>query len=161
VFVFTLQMRFELITFPPTETIKLLAQYLTIVTKTNDMRIGNERKPTQFHAKSLPSIDILGYLNRILKYSPCGTECFLSILIYLKRISVHGELIYNGRRDSDDAIDELQEQLENTRLTASNTSRIIVDSYNIHRLIITSILLGIKFQSDVFYTNLHVSSLSY
>lgn len=47
---------------PPTEAVKLVSNYLTFITQTNDKMIDQQkRKPTRFHAKQIPSIDILGY----------------------------------------------------------------------------------------------------
>ena len=44
------------------------------------------------------------------------------------------------------------------RITSYDQDPIVIDSYNIHRLLVTAALVAIKFLSDVFYTNLHVSS---
>lgn len=147
------QMAFDL-TCPPLEIVKLMANYLNHITSINDQRPLGSRKPTRFHARTLPSIDMLGYLNRILKYAPCSSECLLGILIYLERISVNKQLSHYST-ESD--IDEIQSRLESTQI--STTESVILDSYNIHRLVITSALLSIKFLSDVFYTNLHVSRI--
>ncbi len=153
------RMAFDL-KFPPTETVKLLANYLKHIINLNDKRLGKNRKPSRFHARQLPSIDILGYLNRILKYAPCGTDCFLAMLIYIERISVNGQLLYAHSQqlaEQSDPISDLETQLEKTRLTAANTEQITLDSFNVHRLLISAAVLSIKFLSDVFYTNLHVS----
>ncbi|KAI9252104.1 cyclin-domain-containing protein [Sporodiniella umbellata] len=78
---------------------------------------------TSFHARSVPSIDIQSYLTRILKYCPCSNECFLSLLVYFDRI------------------------------TQQNKKSFTIDSFNIHRLIISGIMVSSKFFSDVFFTN--------
>ncbi|KAI8331053.1 cyclin-domain-containing protein [Chlamydoabsidia padenii] len=80
-----------------------------------------------FHARSIPSISIQAYLTRILKYCPCTNECFLAILVYFDRMAK-----------------------SNSR-TPTMTLRI--DSYNIHRLIITGVMIASKLFSDVFFTN--------
>lgn len=77
-----------------------------------------------FRAQSLPSIAIEPYLARILKYCPCTNECFISLLVYFDRMSI-----------------------------SANNSGLRIDSYNVHRLIITGIMVSSKFFSDVFYTN--------
>ncbi|KAJ3373505.1 hypothetical protein HDU91_006448 [Kappamyces sp. JEL0680] len=140
-------MPFDLEGFPPGETIKLLSNYITFVISSNDKKSEwDGRKPTRFHAKTLPSIDILGYLTRILKYAPCGTECFLAMVIYLQRVSVRGRLIYRS-----EAVDGLEEKLQSTHIGpggAAPKKDIVVDSYNIHRLLITASLVSIKFLSD-------------
>lgn len=153
-------MAFDL-TQPASETLKLLAAYISYISTENDKETANFKlKPTCFHARTLPSIDILGYLSRILKYSPCGTEVFLAQLVYIRRLSVNKNFLYKPdllpfEGDSSD-IDQLQSRLESTQISPMKTG-IVVDSYNIHRLLITSSLVAIKFLSDVFYTNLHVS----
>ncbi|KAJ8653172.1 hypothetical protein O0I10_011221 [Lichtheimia ornata] len=82
---------------------------------------------TRFHARTLPNIDIFSYLSRILKYCPCSNECFLSLLVYFDRMSKN---------------------------SLSRTGRpFTIDSYNIHRLLITGIMVSSKFFSDVYYTN--------
>ncbi len=46
---------------PPAEAVKLVSSYLTYITQTNDNMIDQQKKkPTRFHAKQIPSIDILG-----------------------------------------------------------------------------------------------------
>jgi hypothetical protein len=151
-------MGFDLGTFPPAETIKLLALYLDFVAKTNDKRIGNYQQVTRFRANGIPSIGILGYYNRILKYAPCSTESLLGSLIYIRRICFNQEYFYNPTQSSDE-IEQLQAQLQGTKLSASTDDKIVMDSYNIHRLIITAVLIATKFLSDEFYTNLHVASI--
>ncbi|OAD76979.1 cyclin, partial [Phycomyces blakesleeanus NRRL 1555(-)] len=82
---------------------------------------------TRFHARSIPSIALSPYLYRILKYCPCTNECFLAVLVYFDRMAKHS-LATNGQPFS-------------------------IDSHNIHRLIITGVMIATKFFSDIFYTN--------
>ncbi|KAI9288653.1 cyclin-domain-containing protein [Umbelopsis sp. AD052] len=91
---------FDLAAFPTTETIKMLTNILVKITRTND-RLCNTSSPdldkdrpnghapiyTCFHARSIPTIDIHSYLSRILKYTPCANEVFLSLLVYFDRMS--------------------------------------------------------------------------
>lgn len=114
---------FDLATFPVTETIAMVTCLLEKITKANDKLHPSKHSITCFHARSVPSIDIQSYLNRILKYCPCANECFLSLLVYFDRI------------------------------TQQNKKLFTIDSYNIHRLIISGIMVSSKFFSDVFFTN--------
>ena len=134
--------------FSTEETIKIIASYLEFASRRNDKHSPKPIKLTRFHAKNIPSIGILGYLQRILKYSPCGTECFLALVIYLERISPAQEIVCNNLLASPDAL-EIDTHKESIQIT----------SYNVHRLIIAAALVSIKFLSDVFYTNMHISSL--
>ncbi|RKO97398.1 hypothetical protein CAUPRSCDRAFT_4583, partial [Caulochytrium protostelioides] len=68
----------------PTQTIDLLSQYLASVTQANDALPASPL--TRFHARTIPTIDIHGYLARILKYAPCTSDAFLALLIYLERM---------------------------------------------------------------------------
>ena len=118
------------------------------------------------------------YLSRILKYSPCSTESLLAILIYFERISVCSSLIFTSTSNllqdttntsqTSSPVDCMQRQLSSTHINGSeeriiscDQHAIVIDSYSIHRLLITAALVSIKFLSDVFYTNLHVSSMSF
>ncbi|KAJ3033202.1 hypothetical protein HK097_004936, partial [Rhizophlyctis rosea] len=78
---------FDICNTPPTETIRLISTYLNRITSQNDRSPPTRTGLTRFHARTIPTIDIQGYLNRILKYAPCGNECFLAVLIYLDRMS--------------------------------------------------------------------------
>ncbi|CAO0796945.1 unnamed protein product [Mucor circinelloides] len=115
--------KFDLASFPVTETISMLTCLLQKITTANDSIQQKQTNYTCFHARSLPSIDINAYLLRILKYCPCANECFLSLLVYFDRMS--------------------QNKLDPLR----------IDSYNIHRLVIAGIMVSSKFFSDIFYTN--------
>ncbi|KAH9843749.1 cyclin-domain-containing protein [Rhodofomes roseus] len=80
-----------------------------------------------FHARNVPTIALEGYLNRIHKYCPASNEVFISLLVYLDRMSKLAK-----------------EACEKT---------FPIDMYNIHRLIIAGVTVASKFFSDVFYTN--------
>ncbi|ORZ12251.1 cyclin-domain-containing protein [Absidia repens] len=82
---------------------------------------------TCFHARSIPSISIQAYLNRILKYCPCTNECFLAILVYFDRMA---------KPDP-----------------PARPVPLRIDSYNVHRLIIAGVMIASKLFSDVFFTN--------
>ncbi|KAH8074932.1 cyclin-domain-containing protein [Cristinia sonorae] len=80
-----------------------------------------------FHARNIPSISLEAYLIRILKYCPASNEVFLSLLVYFDRMS---------------------------KLAKEANGRLfVIDSYNIHRLVIAGVTVASKFFSDVFYTN--------
>ncbi|KAF7331719.1 Cyclin-domain-containing protein [Mycena kentingensis (nom. inval.)] len=80
-----------------------------------------------FHARNVPTISLEAYLLRILKYCPTTNEVFLSLLVYFDRMS---------------------------KLSTDATGRtFVIDSYNIHRLVIAGVTVASKFFSDVFYTN--------
>jgi PHO85 cyclin-6/7 len=94
-----------------------------------------------FHARNVPTISLEAYLLRILKYCPTTNHVFLSLLVYFDRMS---------------------------KLSEDSVGRaFVIDSFNIHRLVIAGITVASKFFSDVFYTNsryakvcLHITPLS-
>ncbi|KAM6495458.1 Cyclin domain containing protein [Amanita muscaria] len=150
--------------YPPQKLLKLLASLLTQIASTNDA-LSPAASPTTsssihtipmssvtldnplwrslttasrsalsthsatltFHARNIPTISLEAYLLRILKYCPTTNQVFLSLLVYFDRMS---------------------------KLTLDATTRIfVIDSYNIHRLVIAGVTVASKFFSDVFYTN--------
>ncbi|KAG6825049.1 hypothetical protein H0H87_012573 [Tephrocybe sp. NHM501043] len=77
-----------------------------------------------FHARNVPTISLEAYLLRILKYCPTTNEV---LLVYFDRMSnLSGDAV--GRS-------------------------FVIDSFNIHHLVIASITIASKFFSNVFYTN--------
>lgn len=143
--------KYDLARFPTKDTIKMMTFLLEKVIKANDglqqqqqqqppvsPHTGERRKSTShystcFHARSIPSISIYAYLTRILKYCPCANECFLALLVYFDRMS----------------------KSTNTRAT-----NLRIDSYNIHRLIISGVMVASKLYSDVFFTNTRYAKVS-
>src|ERR1700722_7282152 len=80
-----------------------------------------------FHARNIPTISLEAYFLRILKYCPTTNEVFLSLLVYFDRMSKMS--------------------------TEATGKTFVIDSYNIHRLVIAGVTVASKFFSDVFYTN--------
>jgi hypothetical protein len=133
------------------QLIPKIANYLNYITRQNDIK-SSPHQLSRFHAKTIPSIDLQSYLGRILKYAPCSAECFLAMIIYL-------ESVCSGRLLCEDSvgqnISDVESRLANTHIQSQ--AKIVLTSYNIHRLIVTATMISIKFLSDVFYTNLHFS----
>jgi hypothetical protein len=89
-----------------------------------------------FHGRNVPAISIHAYLTRILKYCPVTNEVFLTLLVYFDRIA---------KRANAGDLEENSEGKEDQLF--------VMDSYNIHRLIIAGITVASKFFSDIFYKN--------
>jgi uncharacterized protein YhhL (DUF1145 family) len=127
---------FELGTHPTKDTIKLITSLLEKITQNND-RLNTNKQATSsvytcFHARSKPSISIHAYFTRIVKYCPCANECLIALLVYFDRMT--------------------RPQLKIAPLQ--------IDSYNIHRLIITGLMISSKLYSDVFFTNTRYAKVS-
>lgn len=84
-----------------------------------------------FHGRNIPAISLHAYLTRILKYCPVTNDVFLCLLVYFDRIA---------RR-------------ANNPPSGGGRQAFVIDSYNIHRLIISGITVASKFFSDIFYKN--------
>jgi PHO85 cyclin-6/7 len=155
---------FDIHSYPATDLLRLLALLLTHIATTNDhlsptaSSSGSSSNPPSspleptdappiwhtlttasrgaistpaatltFHARNIPTISLEAYLLRILKYCPTTNHVFLSLLVYFDRMS---------------------------KLSEDSVGRaFVIDSYNIHRLVIAGITVASKFFSDVFYTN--------
>ncbi|CUS14522.1 unnamed protein product [Tuber aestivum] len=120
-----------------------------------------------FHGKNVPSITILSYLSRIHKYCPTTYEVFLSLLVYFDRMTerVNKNPHHNWRAGTVDAAGDLGGSPVPPSSASPSTSTppitdaysfshfFVVDSFNIHRLVIAGVTCASKFFSDVFYTN--------
>ncbi|KAG1739896.1 cyclin-domain-containing protein [Suillus paluster] len=97
------------------------------LTSASRSSLSNPASALTFHARNIPTIALESYLLRILKYCPTTNEVFLALLVYFDRMS---------------------------RLASEATGRtFVIDSYNVHRLVIAGVTVASKFFSDVFYTN--------
>lgn len=146
---------------------------------------GNLHTPSNcvlaFHGRNVPSITIMSYLSRIHKYCPTTYEVFLSLLVYFDRMTdnfnrrfmqgsrdgdavsmeSNGSTAVMDENDEDNATltedQEIPDQAENT---TGPSQYFVVDSYNIHRLVIAGVTCASKFFSDVFYTNSRYAKVS-
>ncbi|KAI6168864.1 cyclin-domain-containing protein [Pisolithus thermaeus] len=97
------------------------------LTSASHAALANPASALTFHARNIPTITLEAYLLRILRYCPTTNEVFLALLVYFDRMS---------------------------RLSQEATGRtFVIDSYNVHRLVIAGVTVASKFFSDVFYTN--------
>lgn len=99
-----------------------------------------------FHGTNVPGISLHAYLTRVLKYCPVTNEVFLSLLVYFDRIAKRANNLRKKKKDTEVEGEE-PEQL------------FVMDSYNIHRLIILGITVSSKFFSDIFYKNLRYAKV--
>lgn len=113
-----------------------------------------------FHARNIPSITITAYLNRILKYCPTDPDVFISVLVYFDRIlriaSSHAQPIFGSYFPSSfRPWDTTTPPLVHSAFHPPNhdDDSFTIDSFNVHRLVITIIAVATKFFSDQFYTN--------
>ena len=107
------------------------------------------RSIKSFRGKHIPPIKLEQYFHRIQKYCPTNNLVLLAILIYFDRISK----VLNGSKEneSDPNISTHHHLLRNYDCKIED--KFLLDSYNIHRLIISAITVSTKFWSDFFYSN--------
>ena len=131
-----------------------------------------------FHGKNVPSITILSYLSRIHKYCPTTYEVFLSLLVYFDRMTDNFNKHFLQQATGMDRSESSDSHASSETLTEHNmqgeagsgpmdqdddseqSQYFVVDSYNIHRLVIAGVTCASKFFSDVFYTNSRYAKVS-
>ena len=128
-----------------------------------------------FHGKNVPSITILSYLSRIHRYCPTTYEVFISLLVYFDRMTEkvnsgpmqtlqrqanvatpdqHDSPNLPATTDSKDYAEHIEAEHGNQKDEATSLAHFfVVDSFNIHRLVIAVVTCASKYFSDVFYTN--------
>lgn len=99
-----------------------------------------------FHGTNVPGISLHAYLTRVLKYCPVTNEVFLSLLVYFDRIAKRANNLPKKKKEVGVEFEELEQLF-------------VMDSYNIHRLIILGITVSSKFFSDIFYKNLRYAKV--
>ncbi|KAJ4462760.1 putative cyclin-dependent protein [Paratrimastix pyriformis] len=111
---------------------RVLAGVLTKLVMRNDaMAQGRSApiEPSPFNALTPPEISIEEYLGRLLKYMACSEACTILALIYIDRV------------------------------IQFNNQSFVLTSLNIHRLLITSMVVAAKFFDDRYYTNLYYAQV--
>lgn len=180
--------QYEISAMPVTDIIEMVAGLLTRITTTNDRQHDEPHRPTTpqdggaitsqsncvlaFHGKNVPSITILSYLSRIHKYCPTTYEVFLSLLVYFDRMTDNFNKRFletaTGRARSDSSESHASSNMTLVDRPGQSVGDddsdqpqfFVVDSYNIHRLVIAGVTCASKFFSDVFYTNSRYAKVS-
>lgn len=134
-----------------------------------------------FHGKNVPGITIQSYLARIHKYCPTTYEVFLSLLVYFDRMTervnkpsrymsgsgsvTSGDDVEGGRRGSEGGGGSRKGSVAGDGSVGHGEGgrrhQFVVDSFNIHRLVIAGVTCASKFFSDVFYTNSRYAKVSF
>jgi len=83
-----------------------------------------------FRGKALPAIPVRRYAERIYRYAGCSPACFVVAYVYLDRLA--------------------QRPLEDGDAAAEAPAVVgVVDSYSVHRLLITAVMVAAKFMDDM------------
>ncbi|XP_051193541.1 cyclin-P4-1 [Lolium perenne] len=83
-----------------------------------------------FRSTSKPGISVRAYVSRVARFAGCSPACYVVAYIYLDR------LLHRGRRFA-----------------------LAVDSYSVHRLLITTVLAAVKFMDDICYNNAYFAKV--
>ena len=118
-----------------------------------------------FRGKHIPPITLEQYFHRIQKYCPVTNDVYLSLLIYFDRISKKCNNLCRLPHHQNDDIDGVNNDNEESgtkpvdKTEVNNPHVFVMDSFNIHRLIITAVTVSTKFSSDFFYSNSRYSKV--
>ena len=97
------------------------------ISSSTSTSLSNRNKTLLFRGQNIPHFPINKYLQRAHQYCATSNDVYLSLLVYFDRLS---------------------------QLTLDDSEpKLILDSYNIHRLIITAFTVATKFSQDVYFTN--------
>ncbi|KAI8319744.1 cyclin-related 2, partial [Martensiomyces pterosporus] len=109
-----------------------MAALIDSVIAANHLTIGPTVSDiTPFHSRAVPGISVHDYLERVAKFVCLENDTLIAILVYLDRI---------------------------TRVQ-SHRPALAPSPYNIHRLLITAIVVAHKFNSDIFFNNARYSKV--
>ncbi|KAF0894020.1 hypothetical protein E2562_033804 [Oryza meyeriana var. granulata] len=108
----------------------VLSALLERVTERNDAAEELALAPASpFRATTKPDISVRAYMARIARFAGCSPACYVVAYIYLDRL------------------------LRRRRHAHS------VDSYSVHRLLITAVLAAVKFMDDICYNNAYFAKV--
>lgn len=154
----------DIATFPVPDVIVMLTALLQKIIDANDTlhphHYAQQQQPPSldftnnftanvlaFHGRNIPAIGLQAYLTRILKYCPTTNEVFISLLVYFDRIAQRANAGDFSTQDPSSGVGAGHDG------DKANRQLFVMDSYNIHRLIIAGVTVASKFFSDVFYKN--------
>ncbi|BAF15373.1 cyclin-P4-1-like [Oryza sativa Japonica Group] len=116
----------------------VLAALLERVTERNDaaaaeleLAVAGAPAASAFRATTKPDITVRAYMARIARFAGCSPACYVVAYIYLDR------LLRRRRR----------------------ACAFSVDSYSVHRLLITAVLAAVKFMDDICYNNAYFAKV--
>lgn len=152
--------------FPTAKLLEMLTALLDKIVKSNDRLADSNSSLNQgkelmnannvylnsvmsFRGKHIPQISLEHYFQRIQKYCPTTNDVFLSLLVYFDRISKRCNSSNNENANDNDLhyIPEKQQEQQHQQ------QAFVMDSHNIHRLLIAGVTVSTKFFSDFFYSN--------
>lgn len=89
---------------------------------------GGGGSAAAFRGRMKPEISVRRYAERIYRYAGCSPACFVVAYVYLDRLA--------RRREEEET-------------AVAVAVAVGVDSYSVHRLLITSVMVAAKFMDDM------------
>ncbi|KAJ2696093.1 cyclin-like protein interacting with PHO85 [Coemansia sp. IMI 209128] len=123
---------FDIAHTPISVTVARMAELIDSVASANHRYLGpiiNDITP--FHSRAVPGISVHDYLGRVAKFVGLENESLIAVLVYLDRIT--------------------RAQIHRPAYALS--------PFNIHRMLITAIVVAHKFNSDIFFNNARYSKV--
>ncbi|KAL5208839.1 hypothetical protein ABZP36_033274 [Zizania latifolia] len=121
----------------PPKVVAILAGLLERAAARGDAGGGGTAAPA-FRGRTRPEISVRRYAERIYRYAGCSPACFVVAHVYLDRFA--------RRREEEEGDDDDDDE-------APAAAAACVDSYSVHRLLITSVMVAAKFMDDIHYNN--------
>lgn len=150
----------DIVDFPIDKLLKMLSLLLNKIIDSNDELVDGNYPPlipdetnifSCFYGKHPPQITIEQYLLRIQKYCPTTNDIYLSLLVYFDKISKKCNNYMTNNNNS--IINNSSTHTDQTNNASTQSQAFVMDSYNIHRLLIAGVTVSTKFFSDFFYSN--------
>ncbi|XP_037450431.1 cyclin-P4-1-like [Triticum dicoccoides] len=116
----------------PPKVVAVLAGLLERAAKRGDaVECGSGSAAFRGPTEKKPEIGVRRYAERIYRYAGCSPACFVVAYAYLDRLAAPPQ---------DDAGED-------------EAAAVAVNSYSVHRLLITSVMVAAKFMDDIHYNN--------
>ncbi|KAL6888580.1 hypothetical protein ACP4OV_009606 [Aristida adscensionis] len=103
---------------------------------------GASASSSAFRGRTRPGIAVRRYAERIYRYAGCSPACFVVAYVYLDRLAQRRQEEHGGG-GAENADGEAE----------ADAAAVGVDSYSVHRLLITSVMVAAKFMDDIHYNN--------
>jgi hypothetical protein len=100
----------------------------------NDAQAHNHPRSAPFVGLEIPDIGVVDYCKRLKRYFSCSPSCFVTALMYIDQI------------------------LTKTK-KASPEERVVLDTLTIHRLVLVSLVLAVKYHEDNHYSQAYYAQV--
>ncbi|PVV02026.1 hypothetical protein BB560_003531 [Smittium megazygosporum] len=154
------------------DVIILASFLLTNIVRNNDLKIISTQKTnlTPFNSKTIPKISIESYLERLAQKTDLNADVIILAIVLLIRCKSRTLAIKDENKVQNECSVEYPNEIQffsstyssaesytafHSLITSENPlySGFFINSYNIHRILLTTITIAQKISSDFFYKN--------